>query len=345
MNFISLAKLHPGSRVAILSPSAGLPAIFPHVFEQGLDRIKSIFKLIPVEYPTTRQMNAPLQDRARDVMAAFCDDSIEGIITSIGGNDQIRLLRFLDAEKIKKNPKVFMGYSDNTHLHTYLWNLGIPSYYGGAVMLQFAMQGGMHALSQRSIENALFKSGRIRLEVSTEFTDFDLPWEDPALLKQSRPVEPNEGWYWDGEKQASGILWGGCLESIQYQLLLGRYFPEKDRLKNVVLCLETSEEMPSPETISRFLIALGERGILANCAGLFVGRPKTQFRPPHPSPQDRQLTRRMQREIILSTFRDFNAKAPLVMNMDFGHTEPQLILPLGKMVHIDPALKIIDAEY
>jgi hypothetical protein len=42
--------------VAVLSPSAGLPELFPLPFETGLQRIRDDFGLMPVEYPTTRRM-------------------------------------------------------------------------------------------------------------------------------------------------------------------------------------------------------------------------------------------------------------------------------------------------
>ncbi len=66
-SFIYPDKPRPGDRVAILSPSMGLPGRFPAVYEQGLQRLREVFGLVPVEYPTTRTMDAPLEDRARDV--------------------------------------------------------------------------------------------------------------------------------------------------------------------------------------------------------------------------------------------------------------------------------------
>jgi len=109
-----------GDKVAILSPSSGLPGLFPAVFEQGLQRLRDVFQLVPVEYPTTRKMNAPLEERARDVYAAFADAEIKAIIGSIGGDDQIKLLKYLDADVIKAHPRPFFGYSDNTNLHVLL---------------------------------------------------------------------------------------------------------------------------------------------------------------------------------------------------------------------------------
>ncbi len=83
-SFVYPDKPRPGDRVAILSPSMGLPVVFPAVYEQGLRRIREVFGLVPVECPTTRTVNAPLQERARDVHAAFADPTVKAIITSIG---------------------------------------------------------------------------------------------------------------------------------------------------------------------------------------------------------------------------------------------------------------------
>lgn len=69
-HFQKLPKLSPGDQVAVISPSAGLPGLFPAVQDLGLTRMREVFDLHPIEYPTTRQMNSSLEDRARDIMAA-----------------------------------------------------------------------------------------------------------------------------------------------------------------------------------------------------------------------------------------------------------------------------------
>jgi hypothetical protein len=117
-----------------------MPEIFPEVFELGLQRLQQLFQLVPVEYPTTRKLNSPLPERARDLHAAFADPEIKGIISSIGGIDEIKLLKYLDAELIKANPKPFFGYSDNTNLHLFLRSLGMLSYHGGSVMVQLGQE-------------------------------------------------------------------------------------------------------------------------------------------------------------------------------------------------------------
>ena len=133
MTFRQPSALKPSDKVAIVSPSSGMPFLFPWVYEQGLERLKQVFQLEPIEYPTARQSPEYLsrnpKARAEDINRAFADPSIKGIIATIGGNDQIRILPYLDKKIIGATPKIFMGYSDCTNLHLFLWNLGIISYY------------------------------------------------------------------------------------------------------------------------------------------------------------------------------------------------------------------------
>ncbi len=90
--FQKLPKLSKGDQVAVISPSSGLPQIFPWVQDLGLERMRSTFGLEPVEYPTTRVMGSSLEDRARDVMAAFADPKNKAVFASIGGSDQVKLI-------------------------------------------------------------------------------------------------------------------------------------------------------------------------------------------------------------------------------------------------------------
>ncbi|MGJ9382133.1 LD-carboxypeptidase [Salipaludibacillus sp. CF4.18] len=89
-------RLKRGSRIAIISPSNGLPFLFPEIYELGLKNLKDILGLEYVEMPTARMgpeelYNNP-QARANDINKCFEDDRIDGIITSIGGYEAVRIL-------------------------------------------------------------------------------------------------------------------------------------------------------------------------------------------------------------------------------------------------------------
>lgn len=345
MQFIDLPKLNPGDKVAILSPSSDAASYFPWVLDRGIDRLKSEFHLIPVEYPTTRKKSPSPKDRAQDVMAAFYDEEIKAIFTSIGGNDQVRLLSYLDSNIIKNNPKPFMGYSDNTNISQYLWNLGIPSYYGGALMVQFAMPGASILESTaESIRRALFDKGTYPIKPSNEFTDIELEWGDKDNLGKNRTFEKNEGWYWDGVGSATGILWGGCVETLVQYLSAGNPTPNFADT-NIILFLETAEDIPDHWVVDILLTSLGERGILEHTDAVLVGRPKAWEFTKRLTYEERAVYREMQRNSVLSAVRKYRIKIPIVQNLDFGHTDPQIIVPAGQKAFIDSSIQSIQFNY
>lgn len=334
VDFVELPVLRRGDRVAVLSPSKALPEVFPDVYEQGLSRLRHLFGLEPVEYPSTTRQSS-FKERARDLHAAFADPTIKGIISTIGGDDQIRLLPHLDPEVISRCPKPFFGYSDNTNLGLYLWNLGIPSYYGGAIMTQFALSGGMHPLTVTGLQRAFFERGRHEITPPDHYIDRYRDWSNKEELALPPITHPSAGWIWNGAASARGRLWGGCLEIIDWQLEANHWLPSIERLQGCILCLETSEEMPAAPVVEQVLLKLGERGIIGGAAGLLMGRPKAWEWNKALSPGESAAYTEAQHEAVLSVFRRYNTNAPMVLDVDFGHTDPQPILPLGGIVEID----------
>ena len=84
-----LQKLSRGDKVAILSPGFAAPGRWPHVHELGLQRLRETFGLQPVEYPSTRDLDASVEQKATDVEAAFADPEIKAVIATIGGDMQV----------------------------------------------------------------------------------------------------------------------------------------------------------------------------------------------------------------------------------------------------------------
>ena len=343
--FVKLPKLKSGDQVAVISPSAGLPGLFPWVQDLGLERLQAVFGLGFREYPTTRQMNAPLQDRAGDITEAFSDPANKAVITSIGGDDQIKLLKYLDPQVFLDNPKPLFGYSDNTHLHNFLWNQGIPSYYGSSIMTQYAMQGGMHDFTVKYLKKALFEAGDVKLSASKEFNDEGLDWSDKANLTKQRKMEPNDGRDWNGKKDAEGILWGGCIESLIEEFTVGKYLPKDDDLSGTVLFLESAEDIPDPWLVEYLLVGMGERGWVDKFQAVLVGRPKAWEFDKQKTTEEKAAYRKEQRETVIKTVRGYNKQIPVVQNLDFGHTDPQAVLPMGNTVRVDSLNQKISLTY
>jgi muramoyltetrapeptide carboxypeptidase LdcA involved in peptidoglycan recycling len=290
-------------------------------------------------------MNSSLEDRARDIMAAFSDKSNKAVFASIGGMDQIKLIKLMDPRVFLDNPKPFFGFSDNTHLHNFLWSLGITSYYGGGIMNQFGMNIEMFDMTVSSLTHALFETGEFELEVSDEFNDEGLDWSNKENLYEKRHLEPNSGLLWDGTIDTEGILWGGCVESLIMQATTEKYLPSKSDIKNCVLILETSEALPESWIVDYLLTGFGERGWLDVLSGVLVGRPKAwEFDKPYSKAQKAKY-KQDQAETILRAIREYNKDIPVIQNLDFGHTDPQLIMPLGRKARIISSEKKIYLNY
>jgi len=340
-----LQKLKRGNKIAILSPSFAAPGKWPHVYELGLKRLREVFELEPVEFPATRKIGASKEERAQDLIAAFENKEIQGVIASLGGDDQVTYIKNLPVEPFISNPKPFFGFSDNTHFANFLWLHGIPSFYGGAILTQFAMQKQMDEFTVTYLNRAFFEEGEFELTSSEQYNDVGLDWNDPATLDHARVYEPNGGWAWNGNKDSEGITWGGCLESIDELLRHGVQIPSLEEFENIILMTETSEEIPSSGYVFSVYRALGERGILKRVKGVFAGRPKAWEFNNQKSAEQKMEYRKEQRETILNTVRSYNPTVSVVQNVDFGHTDPQIPMPYGKNVRIDSVNKKLFAEF
>lgn len=326
--------LKKGDTVAAVTLSWGGPGAFPHRYQAGKKQLEDAFGVCVVEMPHTLSspdfIRANPQARADDLMQAFSDDSINGIIATIGGEDSIRLLPFMDLDVIRSNPKVFMGYSDTTISHFLCLNAGLGSLYGPSIMAGFAENGGLFPYMQDAVQRALFSNkpiGTIEPNMNGWTVEM-LDWGDPALQSRQRKRNPSSGWnFLQGQGQHSGHLLGGCVEVLDW--LRGTpLWPDLSVWNNAILFLETSEEAPSPKAVERILRAFAACGILDKIKAVLFGRPGG----PVPQSAFKNYDR-----ILVDFFRTELGRPdlPIVTGMDFGHTDPMLVLPIGRECVID----------
>ncbi|MFI1865174.1 S66 peptidase family protein [Streptomyces jumonjinensis] len=339
-------KPRPGDLVAVISPSSGLPGLFPLPYELGLSRLRNDFGLRVAEYPTTRTMGATPRQRAADVNAAFADPAVKAVISSIGGEDQITVLPYLDRELIRACPKPFFGYSDCTNLLLFLRNLGIVAYHGGSVMAELGRPGALHPLTERSLRAALFTSGEYELSPSGDYRDVDRPWDDPRTFDGEPGTEPAEGWFWhQADRTVEGPGWGGNLEVLSWLLMAGREVLPAEEYRGHVLFLETSEDMPSDREVYWILRSMGERGLLRQFPALLMGRAKSwSFEQPLGSPE-RAGYRERQRAAVLRALREYAPDAMAVFDVELGHTDPQQVIPVGGRIRVDGPARRISVTY
>ena len=335
----------PGDRVAVVSPSAGLPAVFPAVYELGLRRLREVFGLEPVEYPTTRVLGAHPRDRARDLTAAFADPSVTAVLATVGGNDEITVIGYLDDEVIRANPKPFFGYSDNTNLLNHLDGLGIVACHGGSILVHLGRGDRLHPVTEDSQRAALFHSGWYDLVASADYTDEPGDWRDPDFFAGPPVMFPASGWTWHGpQTRVAGRVWGGNLEIVHWLLATGRVGSNADYAGRIFL-METSQELPSDVEVYRILRNLGERGLLAGFPAVLVGRAKAWSHERRNNQEQKRAYVDAQRVAVLRAFAEYNPDAVLVFDLDVGHTDPQLIVPYGGEVRVDAVERRISVRY
>ena len=330
----------------MVSPSWAGPAAYPAVHEQALIRLREQMQLEPVEYPTTRAQGTP-RERARDLMAAFTDPSIHAVLSTIGGDDQLTVLPHLDAAAVRADPKAFVGFSDNTNLLNWLWNLGIAGWHGGSTMVHIGPGPGIDPIHLTSLRAALFGGGDVSIEALAASRDYGIPWADPHSLVQPAPVQPvREGWSWHGPATTvTGPTWGGSLEVLEWTLAVGRHVRPVETYAGCVLLLETSEEHPDAVQVFRMLRNLGERGVLGQVAGVVVARAAACQRDDDPGPGGREQYRTAQRDVVLQVMDSYASGVPVVVGVEFGHTSPQWVLPYGGLVTLDAAARRLTAHF
>jgi muramoyltetrapeptide carboxypeptidase LdcA involved in peptidoglycan recycling len=338
-------KVQPGDQIAVVSPSFAAPAKFAAVHELAMRRLREELGVIPVEYPTTRRLGAAPQDRAADLMAAFADPGIKAVMSTIGGDDQITVLRHLDPAVMTATPKAFFGYSDNTNLLNWLWTHGVASYHGGSTMVHLG-RGKLHPLSVGSLRSALLTGGDVELHPVESFSEDVIDWLTPAALEQEPPGRPSPGWSWhQPDRVITAPTWGGNLEILHWNLAAGLWIRPVQDYAGCVLLLETSEDMPSDAEVFASLRNVGERGLLAQFPAILVGTALASTLECPRSGPERERYRALQQDAILRALAAYNPDAMVVFGVDFGHTDPQWILPYGGTMTIDGPARRITAHY
>ncbi|RDZ44655.1 LD-carboxypeptidase [Haloferax sp. Atlit-10N] len=331
--FTTPPPLDSGSRVAVVAPSR--PIDESHL-DRACARLRDVFSLDPVVFESARRDWEWLRDnpaaRAEDVMEAFEDPSIRGVIAVTGGDDQLRILPHLDPARLTASPTRFFGFSDNDNLRLFLWTHGVVSY-GATLHPTLTVDPELHPYVERYLRRAFFERSIGVVEPAPEWTDdwFDFDTEDP------REWHDNPGRTWRGDERVTGRLWGGNFSVLKWHLQTDRYLPDPEELDGAVLALETSEDVPLPREVRYTLRSMGERGLLARFDGLVMGRPRTyspglEWEPP--ADYGAQL-----RAEVLSVLDAYNPDATAVFDVEFGHADPTVPLPLGAKATLDPTVE------
>ena len=321
-------RLRPGDTVAVVSPSFGAAARWPHRLERGRAYLESLGLEVRVQQHANagdHWTSGPPEARAADLHEAFADPDVALVLCSIGGNHSNQVLPHLDFDLIRANPKLFQGYSDMTVLHwALLKHAGLRTFYGPALVPELGEFPAVLPHTDRFLRAAWFGEEPLRFEPADVWTDELLDWNQRLDLTRPRELRPSEGWITVREGVAEGPLLGGCIESICWHLKGSAQWLE---LEGAVLMLESSEESPPPSDVDAYLTDLEQLGVLDAIAGLVYARPYGY--------DDAQ------RETLWRVLAE-RTTCPVLANVECGHTDPMLTLPLGAPVRIDAGARTFE---
>lgn len=332
-------RLKPGDKIAVVSLSwggLGDPELV-HKYHIAKERLECEFGLAVVSMPHALEGSAFVAHhpelRAKDLMEAFQDETVSAVICAIGGSDTVRLLPFIDFEVIRRNPKIFMGYSDSTVNHLMMYKAGLTSFYGPSIMCEFGEYVRMFDYTKEAVQRILFQDcANYSIPSSPIWSDDFVPWDEKntAIAKTLKPDVHGGYELLQGDRVVWGHLLGGCIEV--FSMVLGtELWPSLEQWRDAILFIETSEEKPSPDYIKWILRNLAAQGILKSLKGILVGKPQGETYYEEYKAAILQVVSSEEGLVDL----------PIFYNINFGHAMPIGILPYGIMTELDCGRKSI----
>lgn len=225
--------LQSGDTIGVMAPSSRLDA--PDL-QAGVDVLTSrgfnVF-VHPQSFEQHHQSAGTAAQKINALHDLVREPEIKAIIFAAGGNRALHMLDLLDYKLIKKHPKIFMGFSDNTALlNSITARSGIVTYHGPVV--------------KRLPSNAQIDDNFALLEGRVK----------EIALNGAQVVR---------EGKANGVLFGGNLSLIR-----AMNKDDMPRAKGNILFLEEISEEYSK--VERDLTALRRSGLLEDIGGLVLGQ-------------------------------------------------------------------------
>jgi len=314
-------KLNRNKKIGVIAPADPVRGVCSEdVIQHGYEYLKakgfSIEEGESVKKLTQKHVAGSVSLRVKDIHNFVRREDIGCIIAFWGGFNTNHLLNHLDYDLIKKNPKIFIGYSDVTALTTAITiKTGLITF-SGPCIISFAKPEPFEYTWEYFEKMCINPENKIIIKPSTDYAD-DLYF----LRKDSdhRIKKKNEGIKVFRSGQAKGEVVAGNLQTI---LVLNgtEYLPD---MVGKILFVE-EDETSTPAHVDRFICQCKQLGWFEKITGLVFGRftEHSQF-----SPDDSF------EDLLNYYFSD--ALFPVLYNADFGHSDPMITIPNGGICTID----------
>lgn len=297
-------RLHPGDLVGLICPASAPPD--PKTVDISIDALEQMgFKVRLGRNARKRWGFLAGQDRERaaDLMQMFGDRKVKGVICLRGGYGTPRILNLLDYDVIRRNPKVFVGFSDITALHcAFLKKSNLLSFHGPMT--------GSHLSDSKTPEFTRKSWLKILTQPVAAGSICDgYEGKTVSLIRRGK---------------VSGELIGGNLTLLAS--LTGT--PFQPSYRNKILFIEDVDE--KPYRMDRDLTQLLNAGVLQHVAGVAIGLCEGCIDP-------KAKTANEYRQTAEDVFKDRLGplNVPMVSGLPFGHVPHNATLPVGGRATLD----------
>ena len=232
--------LRPGDRIAVVAPASSFARA---AFDDGIEELRRLgFEPVFDEsvFARSRFTAGDAALRTDAFVRAWTDDSVAALIAVRGGYGSVQMLPLLDPAAIRRRPKAFIGYSDNTSLLTWLTGTcGVVAFHGP--MLEGRLAAGESAYDRDTFTRVL-----MRVEAAGPITHSQV-----EVLRHG---------------ETGGILLGGTLTQLLGSL--GTPYAFDPPGGHILFIDEVAER---PYRIDRMLTQLRLSGILSRASALVFG--------------------------------------------------------------------------
>ncbi len=306
---MSLTKpkaLRRGDMIGVVAPAGPVDR---EQIDRALERVRQRGFRIKTYGDIYRRANYLAGDdatRADELMAAFADPDTAAVWCARGGYGVVRLLQRIDFALIRRNPKVFIGFSDITALHIAIQQRAVlATFHGPNLQDGFGNPDDMPAANEAALWRAVLddEQSATGAGYTFDFHDFDSNGMPPIATGI-----------------ASGRLTGGNLAVICG--LMGTPF-EIETAGRILFLEDVSERL---YRIDRYLAQLTLAGKLQSAAGILLGTFSYEDGEPAESPA-----------AIAALLEEYlrGLDIPVMTGFPAGHSQYNLTLPMGALVEID----------
>ena len=321
-------KLKQGDEIRVIAPARSLSLLSEENINSAIKNLETEgFKVTFSKNCKESDifMSSSIQSRVDDLHEAFSDKNVKAILTVIGGFNSNQLLKYLDYELIKNNPKILCGYSDITALANAITTKTGLITYSGPHFSTFALENGAD-YNKEYFKKCLSQDKEFTVEASKTW------FEDEWWIDQKITPKENEGFFVINKGKVEGKIIGGNL--FTFNLLHGTEFMPD--LKDSILFLEDCVEdedlfvLNFDRDLQSIIHLPGFEGVKAIVFGRFETKSKMT--------KEKLLK-------ILETKKELK-DLPILAGLDFGHTNIMMTFPIGGTCSLDlddkVELKIIE---